>query len=152
VLVHCVSGKSRSVAVVLAYLLKHNNMTLAEAYKHVKTVRKIIAPNPNFWRQLFYFEKTVLGKRSLQWDDINQQTEINEQITNINEEDEKITEINEEEQGRMEKNKISKSNFATHQKHPVEEWLKQRTTTNGHPTHMWYANNQIKIKIKIKIE
>ena len=52
VLVHCMLGKSRSVTVIIAYLMKYHKMSYKEAYTLLKAARPIILPNLNFSRQL----------------------------------------------------------------------------------------------------
>uniref|UniRef100_A0A0R3SDP4 Protein-tyrosine-phosphatase n=1 Tax=Hymenolepis diminuta TaxID=6216 RepID=A0A0R3SDP4_HYMDI len=64
-LVHCVAGVSRSPTLVLAYLVKHAHMTLAEAYDHVRSLRPCICPNAGFWRQLIAYEIARRGTSSL---------------------------------------------------------------------------------------
>lgn len=64
-LVHCMAGVSRSSTLVLAYLVRHMNMSLADAYQHVRSVRPCIQPNPSFWRQLLDYEERVRGSRSV---------------------------------------------------------------------------------------
>lgn len=59
VLVHCFAGKSRSVTVVVAYLMKTLRMSLSEALQHVKSKRPQAAPNPGFIRQLEDFERSL---------------------------------------------------------------------------------------------
>jgi len=46
VLVHCISGISRSVAVVIAFLHKKRGMTIEEAYNHIKRLRPSANPKP----------------------------------------------------------------------------------------------------------
>jgi len=60
VLVHCIMGISRSTTIILAYLMKYNNMTLLDAYYFVKKKRSIINPNDGFIEQLLNYEK-ILG-------------------------------------------------------------------------------------------
>jgi protein-tyrosine phosphatase len=55
VFVHCVAGKSRSASIVIAYIMKYCNMTLRDAYCHVKNLRHIY-PNMEFIKQLITFE------------------------------------------------------------------------------------------------
>ena len=55
VLVHCVAGVSRSVAVVLAYLVTFY-CDLRTACRHVRTIRPWARPNNNFMHQLAQWE------------------------------------------------------------------------------------------------
>ncbi|VDN13899.1 unnamed protein product [Dibothriocephalus latus] len=64
-LVHCMAGISRSASLVLAYLIRHQNMSLADAYDLVRGVRPFIQPNAGFWRQLISYEEMVRGTRSM---------------------------------------------------------------------------------------
>ncbi|CAL8094682.1 unnamed protein product [Calicophoron daubneyi] len=64
-LVHCMAGVSRSSSLVLAYLVRHMNMSLASAYQHVRNIRPCIQPNPSFWRQLLDYEERIRGSRSV---------------------------------------------------------------------------------------
>lgn len=65
VLVHCVAGVSRSVSVILAYLVRYQKMTLDDAFKHVKAQRPCALPNIGFWDQLFEWEVRFLNKVSV---------------------------------------------------------------------------------------
>lgn len=56
---------SRSVSVVLAYLMKEHNQTLKEAYTFVKDKRPIIRPNKAFVDQLLSYEKSLRGINSI---------------------------------------------------------------------------------------
>lgn len=56
-MVHCLAGVSRSVSLVLAYLIKHRGMSYREAYELIKGRRKIIHPNDGFIEQLKRFER-----------------------------------------------------------------------------------------------
>jgi protein-tyrosine phosphatase len=40
--VHCIAGVSRSVSIVLAYLIRDKGMTYDEAYQSVKVRRQIV--------------------------------------------------------------------------------------------------------------
>ena len=57
VLVHCLAGVSRSVTIMIAYLICSKRMQLAEAIEHVRRRRPNISPNFNFMGQLLEFEK-----------------------------------------------------------------------------------------------
>ncbi len=56
VLVHCHAGMSRSVTVILAYMMKYNHHTLDSAYDFVKQRKQNISPNFGFMGQLLEFE------------------------------------------------------------------------------------------------
>ncbi len=55
VLVHCYMGISRSTSCVMAYLMKYQNMTMANAFSLCKKYRRIVCPNPGFMNQLKKF-------------------------------------------------------------------------------------------------
>lgn len=52
VLIHCVSGISRSASIVIAYMMDKYKLNYDQAFTHVKSKRDIIRPNTNFVRQL----------------------------------------------------------------------------------------------------
>ncbi len=56
VLVHCKAGMSRSVSVVLAYLMRMHGWSLERAVQEVSP-RRCIHPNPGFVRQLMMFRE-----------------------------------------------------------------------------------------------
>ncbi|XP_010251080.1 PREDICTED: dual specificity protein phosphatase 1-like [Nelumbo nucifera] len=62
VLIHCFMGRSRSVTVVVAYLMKKHHMCLSQALDYVKSKRPQAAPNPGFMLQLLNFEKSLRGE------------------------------------------------------------------------------------------
>ncbi|TYJ19757.1 hypothetical protein E1A91_A09G214100v1 [Gossypium mustelinum] len=62
VLVHCFMGISRSVTVVIAYLMKKHGMRFSQALEHIKRRRPQASPNSGFILQLQQFEKTLRGK------------------------------------------------------------------------------------------
>ena len=59
ILVHCHAGMSRSVSVVLAYLIKYYGYSLDGAYDYVKERKADIQPNFSFMGQLLEFEYAV---------------------------------------------------------------------------------------------
>jgi hypothetical protein len=60
--VHCRAGKSRSVTVVLAYLIHANRWSLKQAYAFVLERRRGISPNIGFMAELMSFEAAELGQ------------------------------------------------------------------------------------------
>lgn len=62
VLVHCNAGISRSVSIVVAYLMSRHCQSLSEALKIVKTARPRARPNEGFLKQLQIFEASCLQK------------------------------------------------------------------------------------------
>ena len=61
VLVHCAAGASRSVAIILAYFIKHLRCPLFKAFKFIHSIRPQAAPSYEFMQQLGQFETSVLG-------------------------------------------------------------------------------------------
>ncbi|GLT78433.1 hypothetical protein SLA2020_499690 [Shorea laevis] len=61
VLVHCFVGRSRSVTIVVAYLMKKRGMSPSQALEYVKSKRPQAAPNSGFLSQLQEFEKSLQG-------------------------------------------------------------------------------------------
>ncbi|XP_006644194.1 dual specificity protein phosphatase 1B-like isoform X2 [Oryza brachyantha] len=59
VLVHCFAGRSRSVTIVVAYLMKKHQMSLESALSLVRSKRPQVAPNEGFLSQLENFEKSL---------------------------------------------------------------------------------------------
>ena len=52
VLVHCVQGKSRSVSIVIYYLMTKHGWNVNETLKYIKNLRSIAGPNEGFMQQL----------------------------------------------------------------------------------------------------
>lgn len=73
VLVHCQAGVSRSVSLVAAYLVRHENMSLLEAMARIRAVRPMAWPNQGFWRQLIKWELDIRGSVSVDVDMIDRQ-------------------------------------------------------------------------------
>ncbi|KAH6581191.1 hypothetical protein BASA60_002575 [Batrachochytrium salamandrivorans] len=59
VFVHCKAGRSRSVSVVIGYLVAAQKLTLKAAYEMVRKVRKGVSPNLGFMAALVKVEKDV---------------------------------------------------------------------------------------------
>jgi hypothetical protein len=58
ILIHCVSGISRSASIVIAYMMDKYKMNYDEAFAYVKTKRPTIRPNTNFIEQLLIFAES----------------------------------------------------------------------------------------------
>ncbi|CAH9082834.1 unnamed protein product [Cuscuta europaea] len=67
VLVHCFEGKSRSAAVVLAYLMLRKSFTLSRAWNALKRVHRRAQPNDGFARLLLELDEKLHGKVSMEW-------------------------------------------------------------------------------------
>ena len=59
VLVHCHAGMSRSVTVIIAYLMKYYDHTLESAFDFVKQRKRNISPNFSFMGQLIEYESVL---------------------------------------------------------------------------------------------
>tara|TARA_B110000114_G_C14876803_1_gene311065 strand:+ start:150 stop:647 length:498 start_codon:yes stop_codon:yes gene_type:complete len=59
ILIHCICGVSRSVTILLAYIIKKYNYTPIYALKLVQKKRHIANPNPNFMKQLWTYYKEI---------------------------------------------------------------------------------------------
>src|SRR5207248_2076018 len=56
ILIHCMAGVSRSVSVVVYYLMKKTGMGYNKAYDQVKNIRSVANPNNSFKAQLLGYE------------------------------------------------------------------------------------------------
>lgn len=64
-MVHCIAGVSRSVSVVMAYLVVRREHTLLQASRAVKKHRPLASPNDSFLFQLAQLEIRTLGGSSV---------------------------------------------------------------------------------------
>lgn len=65
VYVHCRAGKSRSVSIVMAYLIHAHRWTLKRSYDYVAEKRPDISPNIGFVSCLMAFEEMTLNRRGI---------------------------------------------------------------------------------------
>ena len=65
VLVHCHYGISRSVTIVIAYVMKEKEWSLAKAMKFVRDHHSNGEPNFGFFHQMCEYEKKLYGKVSM---------------------------------------------------------------------------------------
>ncbi|CAE7290438.1 MKP1, partial [Symbiodinium microadriaticum] len=70
-LVNCRKGMSRSVSIVLAYLILRQDLSLRAAWELVKTQRPVALPNTGFRRQLLQLELAKRGSSSMVAADFN---------------------------------------------------------------------------------
>ncbi|CAF5035535.1 unnamed protein product, partial [Rotaria sp. Silwood1] len=63
-LVFCKHGRSRSVAIVLAYLIEHDGHTLSSAYLLLSNIRPTISPNRNYLNQIIEYSSQIEQNRS----------------------------------------------------------------------------------------
>ncbi|KAM7498370.1 hypothetical protein LguiA_022784 [Lonicera macranthoides] len=61
VLVHCMTGKNRSPAVVIAYLMRSKGWRLGQSYQWVKERRPSVDINQAIYKQLQDYEQQVFG-------------------------------------------------------------------------------------------
>jgi dual specificity MAP kinase phosphatase len=61
VLVHCMTGKNRSPAVVIAYLMRSKGWRLGQSYQWVKDRRPSVDINPAIHQQLQEYEHKIFG-------------------------------------------------------------------------------------------
>jgi len=62
ILVHCFAGRSRSVSIILAYLMVWHRITLKVALHHVRSIRPSANPNTSFMRHLKAFEQELFAR------------------------------------------------------------------------------------------
>ncbi|KAK2438945.1 dual specificity protein phosphatase [Trifolium repens] len=67
ILVHCFEGKSRSVTLVLAYLMLRKKYTLLKAWQKLKRVHRRAQPNDGFAKILQELDQKLHGKVSMEW-------------------------------------------------------------------------------------
>ena len=60
VLVHCQQGKSRSVSMIIYYLMQRNGLTVDEALQYIKRYRFTASPNQGFMKQLKQMESSEM--------------------------------------------------------------------------------------------
>ncbi len=60
IFVHCFMGCSRSVTIIIAYLIRYNNFRLRDAMNFIKEKRDIVNLNKDFFNQLVEYEKKYL--------------------------------------------------------------------------------------------
>ena len=69
VLVHCLGGASRSVTIIISYLMKNEKLNLRESYKMIKRKRFIINPNIGFIKQLMKYEFELYSIQTINYEE-----------------------------------------------------------------------------------
>mmetsp|Transcript_3731 Transcript_3731/g.4180 ORF Transcript_3731/g.4180 Transcript_3731/m.4180 type:complete len:115 (-) Transcript_3731:848-1192(-) len=64
VLVHCVSGISRSGTIVVAYCMQYLGLDYKQALDFVRSRRSVVYPNSGFQTQLQAFEKELSDRQA----------------------------------------------------------------------------------------
>lgn len=64
VLCHCEKGMSRSASIVLAYVMRHMEMSLVDSLELLKSRRPQTSPNSGFMEQLLEYEVSLFEERS----------------------------------------------------------------------------------------
>uniref|UniRef100_A0A671NBM0 Uncharacterized protein n=1 Tax=Sinocyclocheilus anshuiensis TaxID=1608454 RepID=A0A671NBM0_9TELE len=64
-LVFCSAGRSRSPALIMAYLMRFEGLSLLQAHQRVLAARPFIQPNAGFWRQLLQYERKLTHSNSI---------------------------------------------------------------------------------------
>jgi hypothetical protein len=59
ILIHCMMGRSRSVTILSAYIIKTFGFTPTKTIEFIKSIRPIIEPNPYFLQQLDEYYKLL---------------------------------------------------------------------------------------------
>ena len=67
ILVHCIMGMSRSVSIVLLYIMHTEGLSLKESYDLVKSKRPCINPNPRFLKELCKQELELKGCNTIRF-------------------------------------------------------------------------------------
>lgn len=52
ILIHCNQGQSRSVSIIIYFLMKQYNYTYDQAFEKIKNIKSDINPNPAFQKKL----------------------------------------------------------------------------------------------------
>ena len=63
-LVHCNAGVSRAATVCIAFLIKHKEMTVNEAFTYLRSKRPAVCPNAGFLSQLKTFHEKLFAGQS----------------------------------------------------------------------------------------
>ena len=56
IVIHCFCGISRSVTLILAYLIKYCEFNLIKAISHIRNINPLANPNVGFIHQLIYYD------------------------------------------------------------------------------------------------
>ena len=66
ILIHCKLGRSRSVSILIAYMIRYYNFNVKKAMEFIKAKRKQIKPNYGFIKQLYSYERYIKNINNIQ--------------------------------------------------------------------------------------
>lgn len=84
VLVHCMEGRSRSVSICIAYMVRYLGYTVDSSLRFIKEKRSCINPNQGYLDQLYDYQDSLLTKEtvissgensSLSWEELTEEFE-----------------------------------------------------------------------------
>ena len=88
--VHCKAGKSRSIAIVTAHLIRANRWNINRAYDYVKARREVASPNIGFVAELMMFQKELNITFTDNQGEDNVQTQCSSPYLNDSKQDNKL--------------------------------------------------------------
>ena len=65
ILIHCKLGRSRSVSILIAYMVKYYDFNVKQAMEFIKSKRKQIKPNYGFIKQLYSYERYISNLKNI---------------------------------------------------------------------------------------
>ena len=65
ILIHCKLGRSRSVSILIAYMVKYYDFNVKQAMEFIQSKRKQIKPNYGFIKQLYSYERYISNLKNI---------------------------------------------------------------------------------------
>ena len=63
ILIHCKLGRSRSVSILIAYMIRYYDFNVKKALEFIQAKRKQIKPNDGFIKQLYSYERYISNSK-----------------------------------------------------------------------------------------